>query len=459
MLSRFFTLVSIFENWNILIRVLIGIIIAKYGLGIFNPEHMKGNVTWLTDIHFPLPFFMAYLGKATELIGGVLLVLGLFTRLSCIALMINMIVIVFVMGRGLIFGDDQLPFLLLLFFMNFFIQGAGKWSLDHILLNQNKLWMKRIPKSLLSVFLIQLHICIWNTASVAQVTKTPILWTVDFSPDGRFYAIGGNDKLLRIYHSAGYELFKTYGQPATIQCVDWNRDGNLLAIAIDDKPVRLLNMKTGLFSELPETTGSRALAWNSTGELLAIGDYNGSLQIWNKAGKLIRSIKKDNMKTLSVDWHPEKDIILTGGDKIRLFDIAGNLLQSIRHRPEETIILTVKWHPGGHFFAIGDYGEKENKIESLLQFWNESGKLIKTLKGSQAEYRNIRWDKQGKFLATASDALRIWSKEGILVNSGKSSDLLWGIDWNQKNTNIITTSEKGKAVLWSTNAQLIRALK
>jgi len=183
-----------------------------------------------------------------------------------------------------------------------------------------------------------------------NVSKPSILWSADFSPDGQFLAIGGDNKLLRIYNAKNHKLLNTYKLPAALQCLDWNNDSKLLAIALDDKPLQILNIKTDNFNELIGTTGSRALAWNYTGQLLAIGDYEGTLQIWTKEQKLLKSIKKENSKTyLSVDWHPKKNIILTCGDKIRLFDTTGNFLQSIKHRQEETIILTVKWHPGGLF--------------------------------------------------------------------------------------------------------------
>lgn len=223
-----------------------------------------------------------------------------------------------------------------------------------------------------------------RTVVADKAIKTPILWTVDWSSNGKLYAIGGDDKLLRIYNAKDFKLSKTYDLGSAIQCLDWNETGNILAVALDDNHIQLLNIETGGFLKLKETTGSRALAWNHTGELLAVGDYNGTLQIYSKEGKLLKSIKKDNSKTyLSVDWHPKKNILLTGGDKIRIFDTSGTLLQSIKHRTEETIILTVKWHPSGTYFATGDYGHKEEGIESLLQFWKADGKIIKSLSGSK----------------------------------------------------------------------------
>jgi WD40 repeat protein len=299
-----------------------------------------------------------------------------------------------------------------------------------------------------------------QSVAANRTTNHPILWTTDFSQDGTFFAVGGNDSLLRIYDAKTHKKLHSFNLSAAIQCVDWDSSSVLLAIALDNKSVQLLNIKTKQFQELKETSGSRALAWNKDGKHLAVGDYNGSLQIWNRAGELIRAIKKDSNKTyLSVDWHPTKPIILTGSDRIRIFDTSGNVLQSIRHRKEETPVLTVTWHPSGTFFASGDYGENENNIESLLQFWTEDGTLIRSLHGSKAEYRNMRWNKSGELLATASDALWLWSKEGKLIHSGNSEDLLWGIDWNSQGTNIITTSKTGSITLWTNKAELVKRVE
>jgi putative oxidoreductase len=128
---------SFSDKWLFPLRVIVGSLIFQHGLGIFNLEEMQGNIAWLTDIHLPVAHGMAYLGKTTELVGGILIFLGLLTRFACLCLIINMAMISFVMLKGIIFGDGQLPFLLLLFCILFFIKGSGKQSLDQLLFRQN----------------------------------------------------------------------------------------------------------------------------------------------------------------------------------------------------------------------------------------------------------------------------------------------------------------------------------
>jgi putative oxidoreductase len=138
MLKRLFTTEPILENWLVIIRIIIGILIAAYGLETFQADKMKTNIAWLIDIHFAAPVFMAYLGKITELAGGIFLAAGLCTRLVSIPLIIDMAVVIIFMGNGKIFGDAQLPFLFLLFFLSFIVYGGGKWSLDNLLFNRKK---------------------------------------------------------------------------------------------------------------------------------------------------------------------------------------------------------------------------------------------------------------------------------------------------------------------------------
>lgn len=310
---------------------------------------------------------------------------------------------------------------------------------------------------LFTFFFITFTQLVYQT-SAQEKTNKQILWTADWSPDGRYIAVGGNTDTLKIYKSKNLKLHKNFPIKGTITCVKWHPTKNLLAISTqssDDK-ARILNFERDRFIELEgiSTDGARGIDWNFSGDYLAVADNDGQISIFDIHGNLIRKIHHDNTKSITgIDWHPKQNIFITVGDKIRIFDINGHLLQSIVHRKEGTLLLSVAWHPSGSFFATGDYGENENGYKSLLQFWSEEGQMLMSGDVSTGEYRNIRWNNIGTKLATASDALRIWDVKGNLIAEGSSDDYLWGLSWNKKGDRLVTSSKQQKVIIWDNKAR------
>lgn len=135
MISRLLAQTTIYPLGLAVIRVVAGGIICSYSWEMFNNEIMSGYQTWLTDVKVPFPQIMAYVGKMGELIGGVGLLLGLFTRLAVLPLIATMIVINFVMLDGALRSE---PFYLLLLFAVFFFVGGGKYSIDQLLVERQE---------------------------------------------------------------------------------------------------------------------------------------------------------------------------------------------------------------------------------------------------------------------------------------------------------------------------------
>lgn len=286
--------------------------------------------------------------------------------------------------------------------------------------------------------------------------QTSILWSADWSPDDKKIAVGGDDNLLKILDSKNLELLKSRDFRSEIRQLSWHpKNNNLIAVATDDDEVSIFDLETEKAIKLGGITlGARGIGWNFSGEFLATADNEGLVKIWDTQGKLLKTIEKEDKKSyFSIDWHPAKNILSVSGDDIRIMDITGKTLKVIKHRKENTGVLTVRWNPSGDFFATGDYGHDEDGVKSIIQFWKADGTLIKILYGSKAEYRNLQWSKDGKFLASASDTLRIWNRAGKLLFTGKSDELLWGIDWNNKNNLIVTTSINGNIRLWTNKAK------
>lgn len=286
-------------------------------------------------------------------------------------------------------------------------------------------------------------------------------WTANWSHDGKYIAVGGVDKFIKIFDGTTFQLIKKINVGDEIYRLRWHPQKNILAVAAWGQGSRLIDLEknqTILFKGL-DNIGGRSIAWHKKKKLIAIADYEGLISIWNYKGNLIRTIPKDNTKSyVAVDWHPQKKEIIALDDYIRVYNTKGQLLKKLNHRKEKVLMLCIQWHPSGDFFVIGDYGDYQYQYPALLQFWTSDYNKIKEIKLSKAEYRNISWNKDATKLATASEALRIWSANGELLHEGKSKDLLWGVDWNPNGQYIITSSIEGYIKIWNKNAKLVKEL-
>ena len=127
-----------FETVYALLRIITGFFMLLHGWEVLNPTIMADNGKWLTELHFPAPATLAYLGKGAELVSGACLMIGLGTRFAVWPIILTMLVIAFGMGHGKVWYEDQHPFMFVLLGVLFWSGGSGKWSVDAWLEQKNQ---------------------------------------------------------------------------------------------------------------------------------------------------------------------------------------------------------------------------------------------------------------------------------------------------------------------------------
>src|SRR5262245_43109015 len=120
-----------------ILRIALGAILIPHGMqklfGAFGGMSFAGNAALFDRIGFTPGIFWGTLVGCTELIGGTLLVLGLFTRFAAAAVVIFMIVgVKFTSAKGFFWTQGGSEYALLIGFcaLFFLIRGGGAWSLD-----------------------------------------------------------------------------------------------------------------------------------------------------------------------------------------------------------------------------------------------------------------------------------------------------------------------------------------
>jgi putative oxidoreductase len=115
-----------------LARLTVGLVFIGTGWG---KLHSLGDVTdFFASLHIPAPGFNARLAASTELFGGILVLVGLATRLAALPLGFTMVVAILTAKRADISGLTALvgfeEWSYLVFFIWLAVAGAGPLSLD-----------------------------------------------------------------------------------------------------------------------------------------------------------------------------------------------------------------------------------------------------------------------------------------------------------------------------------------
>lgn len=117
-----------------LMRLLIGFIFFKAGagklFGWFGGFGIEGVTGFFTKLGLPYPQFNAYLVGSTEFFGGILMLLGLLTRLVSIPFCIIMLTAIFTAHKD---GDFYYPLMIFAACLALLEVGAGSLSIDKLL--------------------------------------------------------------------------------------------------------------------------------------------------------------------------------------------------------------------------------------------------------------------------------------------------------------------------------------
>ena len=123
-----------------LLRVIVGVTFAAHGAQKLVSFGFAGTAGFLGSLGVPMANVMAPVLIATELVGGLLLVLGLLTRYVSIPLMFTMVVAIATVHLQHGFFAPQgyeFPLLLGVGTLTLALQGAGAFALD------NLVWKRR----------------------------------------------------------------------------------------------------------------------------------------------------------------------------------------------------------------------------------------------------------------------------------------------------------------------------
>lgn len=119
----------------------LGLLILRVGLGTFMMTHGLAKINNFAELSQTFADPVGWGAKTSliliifaEFVCSILVVLGLGTRLAVIPIIVGMIVAAFFTYPQFAFGKSEMALVYLVGFTAIFFMGAGKYSLDHLIL-------------------------------------------------------------------------------------------------------------------------------------------------------------------------------------------------------------------------------------------------------------------------------------------------------------------------------------
>ncbi len=144
------------------------------------------------------------------------------------------------------------------------------------------------------------------------------IYDITFSPDGQIIATASNDQTVRLWNLEGKALHILEGYGNEVYGVSFSPDGATVATASVDATVKRWSLQGELLQTLKPGTPTYGLSFSPDSQILGTVGADGFVRLWDQDGTEIRKIKGHEGLAGSITFHPNGDMIATGG-RIRLF--------------------------------------------------------------------------------------------------------------------------------------------
>lgn len=271
------------------------------------------------------------------------------------------------------------------------------------------------------------------------------VFDIALSPDGNTLAIGGSNNIVTLWDVNTGQTLHTLtlsDNPVFVSPITFSTDGKYLAmpgeIADFNQPIRMWDITSSAdFSKFSteEFLSVSSLAFSPDGKLLASGNWDGAIHLWDVSTRtVIRSLKGHTAEISSLAFSPDGKSLASGSydNAVLLWDVSsGQIVQNLTAHGD--YVNGVAFSPDGEKIASASN-------DKTVIIWDAgTGQKLLTLNGAD-NFTSVAFSPDGKTLASAN-VLEVYAWD---ATTGKVLQLLKG---HTKSVDKLVFSIDGKSLI------------
>ena len=297
-----------------------------------------------------------------------------------------------------------------------------------------------------------------GSALVTYSGHTNYVWSVAWSPDGRYIVSGSQDGTAQVWEaSTGQKLLSTRSHIDPSQPEDW---ANSVAWSPNSKQV-VIGYKDGTAEVLDIVSRQKvavyqydtpwsvdAVAWSPNGQYVATGNFDNLVMVFNVAtGKLLYTYTGHNDSIKSIAWSHNSQRIASGSSdgtaQVWRASDGHTLLKYPLHNSD---VWSVSWSPDDAFVVSGG-------LDGTAQVWDSvtGNTQVKYDKLVGGEVNAVAWSHHSTLIAAGGNDVytHIWDgKTGNFIRKVYSQQT-FGVSWAPDDSRFVTAGYNMKAQVWN----------